>query len=169
MRCAPISCEHKRTSIVKPLCPSFRAGPPFRVAALVRVAAFAALGLLVAACSNTPGARKVPPGASFAANILADGTKLFTFSTHLLRPSLEAEHRMLAADNEQAEGRQQRRRTDLAETSKRALQMMLQENGYCREGYVLHELYEDRTDYVIRGECRDAASDADRARFPGRG
>lgn len=120
------------------------------------------LTMLTTACGHAPSARDVPPGANFAANILADGTKLFTFSIHLPKPSIEAERRLRAEDGEQND--RQRRRVDYAEGSKRALQAMLQENGYCREGYVLHELYEDRTDYVIRGECRDAANDADRAR-----
>lgn len=131
---------------------------------LSRAAGIAALSLLAAACSQAPAARDVPPGASFAANILDDGTKLFTFSVHLPRPPLETARSLQAQEQEQAEGRR-RMRADPAEGAKKALQAMIQENGYCREGYVLHELYEDRTDYVIRGECRDAATDADRARY----
>lgn len=130
---------------------------------LFRAAGIAALSLL-AACSNVPSARNVPPGASFAANILADDTKLFTFSVRLPKPALDGERGYRGQDDSQAEGRR-RAHIDYAEGSKRALQAMIEENGYCREGYVLHELYEDRIDYVIRGECRDAATDADRARY----
>lgn len=123
---------------------------------------------LLAACGSAPGPRDVPPGASFAANILDDGTKLFTFTLHMQRPGPGI---MRGAggppDAEDAE-RARRLRGNVSETAKKGLQAMLQENGYCREGYLLHELYEDRAGYVIRGECRDAASDADRARYPRR-
>jgi hypothetical protein len=136
---------------------------PFR--SLITAAGIAAAGLLVASCGHAPSARDVPAGATFAANILADDTKLFTFSTHLPRPSIESERRLRAYESEQQAESRPRQRIDHGEISKRALQAMLQENGYCREGYVLHELYEDRADYVIRGECRDAATAADRARF----
>lgn len=121
----------------------------------------------LAACGSAPGARGVPAGANFAANILPDGTKLFTFSTRLPHPIEEAVRGASAfrdGDPDQAE-RRRRMPANLADTNRRALQEMLQENGYCREGYLLHELFEDRTEYVIRGECRDAASDADRARY----
>lgn len=138
-----------------------------RLRSLPRAAGIAALSLLAAACGNAPSARDVPPGASFAANILADGTKLFTFSTHLPRPPMETARSLQAQERQEAEGRRLMR-IDPTESSKKALQAMMQENNYCREGYVLHELYEDRTDYVIRGECRDAATDADRARYPRR-
>lgn len=130
---------------------------------LFRAAGIAALSLLAAACGTTPGARNVPPGASFAANILADDTKLFTFSMRLPKPS-EGGRSLRDQDDPQGESRH-RARIDYAEGSKKALQVMIEENKYCREGYVLHELYEDRTDYVVRGECRDAATDADKARF----
>jgi hypothetical protein len=130
---------------------------------LFRAAGIAALNLL-AACSQMPGARNVPPGASFTADILADDTKLFTFSVRLPKPSLDRERGFRGEEDPQADGRR-RAPIDYAEGSKRALQAMIEENRYCREGYVLHELYEDRLDYVIRGECRDAATEADRARF----
>ncbi len=133
---------------------------------LARAAGIAALSLL-AACGHAPSARDVPPGASFAADILGDGTKLFTFSARLPQRPLETARSLQDEERQQAEGHR-RSRIDYAEGSKRALQAMIEENGYCREGYVLHELYEDRTDYVIRGECRDAATDADRARYPRR-
>jgi hypothetical protein len=125
------------------------------------------LSLLAVACGHAPSARDVPPGASFAANILDDGTKLFTFSTHLPRPPMETARSLQAQERQEAEGHR-RTRIDPSEDSRKALQAMMQENKYCREGYVLHELYEDRTDYVIRGECRDGATDADRARYPRR-
>jgi hypothetical protein len=109
----------------------------------------------------------VPRGANFSANILDNGTKLFTFSTRLPRQrdadDVRAENKF-RRDTDQPEARP-RLQADLAEANKKAAQAMLQENGYCREGYVLLEMYEDRLDYVIRGECRDAANDSDRAKY----
>lgn len=136
---------------------------------LLTVAALGATAALLAGCGSAPNASDVPPGASFAANILDDGTKLFTFELHMQRPGPGA---MRGAggppDEEQAEMRRRSARANLGEASKKALQAMMLENRYCHEGYVIHEMYEDRASYVIRGECRDAATDGDRARYPRR-
>jgi hypothetical protein len=131
--------------------------------------AIAAFIVASVGCAQEPARSNVPSGASFMADVLDDGTKLFTLRMRLPKPEFDvARSRAYRDDPEmQAEARR-RARADHSEPSKRALQAMLQENGYCREGYVIHELYEDRTDYVIRGECRDAANDADRARYPRR-
>jgi len=127
------------------------------------VIASAALAALLSACGHTPSAGDVPPDANFSANILDNGTKLFTFSTHLPHQPRDGEN-MPRRGDQQGEERP-RPHADMAGASKKALQAMLLENGYCREGYVVLEMYEDRTSYVMRGECRDAADDNDRARY----
>lgn len=134
-----------------------------------RMMAIVLAAVVLAACSSAPRPGSVPPGTSFAANILDDGTKLFTFTLHAQRPAPAVVRGADGLPNQQQQAEMARRmRGHMAEDARKGLHLMLQENGYCQEGYVLHELYEDRAGYVIRGECRDAASDADRARYPGR-
>jgi hypothetical protein len=126
------------------------------------------IAALLTACGHTPSANDIPQGANFSANILDNGTKLFTFSTRLPRTARDGDSvREESASRRGADQPEPRLRmqADLAQANKKAVQAMLQENGYCREGYVLLEMYEDRLDYVIRGECRDAANDSDRAKY----
>lgn len=53
----------------------------------------------------------------------------------------------------------------IAQNVQRNLGAMLAQNRYCRDGYVVLEQYEERTGYVIRGECRDSANENDRRLF----
>jgi len=129
---------------------------------------FAGAGLLcvlaLAGCSHAPRASDVPPGSEFVANILDDGTKLFVFSVPMKRPGKggDVRHEMSDDDGEM----QRSRREGPQHPGPQALQGMLAENGYCREGYMVLEQYEQQHRYVTRGECRDGATDADRTRFP---
>jgi hypothetical protein len=128
-----------------------------------RCAPCAAL-VLLGACSHTPGPGDIPPGANFTTHILADSTKLFVYST----PQRGGrEHRSMRGGGAEREGgdMEQQRPRDNRRASQNGLQAMLTENNYCREGYVVLEQYETRNQYVIRGECRDAATADDRARF----
>ena len=42
---------------------------------------------------------------------------------------------------------------------------VVEENGYCREGYVELDRSQEQAVFTFRGECKEAASDEDRARF----
>lgn len=126
--------------------------------ALVRCSLLPAVALL-AACAHAPDSGDVPPGASFEANILTDGTKLFVYAVR----------RGGAGDRESAgDGgpRPQQASTRGAQNMKRGLEGMLAQNHYCRDGYLVLEQYDDRTGSVIRGECREAATAHDRELFP---
>lgn len=60
-----------------------------------------------------------------------------------------------------------RRRQPLAEeVITRRIETVMEESGYCREGFF--ELYRQpvRNGLLVRGECREAASPADRQRYP---
>lgn len=129
-----------------------------------RVIGIVCLGALLAACGHTPSAQDVPPGATFSANILDNGTKLFTFSTRLPHQPHGGDN-TVRRDEERPTDDRPRMHADMAQNNKKGLQAMLLENGYCRDGYVILEMFEERADYVIRGECRDAASDSDRAKY----
>ena len=126
------------------------------------------IAVLAAACSHTPGPADIPPGADFTANILADGTKLFTFSTRLERGGGMfggGSGRRGGGREEGEDGEEQRQRRSPVKPNQQGLQAMLAQNGYCRDGYVVLEQYEQHNQYVTRGECRDAATDADRERY----
>lgn len=116
--------------------------------------------LLATGCAHSPGPADVMPGSDFVANILDDGTKLFMFSVPMRRPGGGDVRDMDAGD-----GGQHARREAPRPPGPQALQAMLAQNGYCREGYVVLEQYEHQHRYVTRGECRDGATDADRERF----
>lgn len=47
-----------------------------------------------------------------------------------------------------------------------ALEQILQDNGYCREGYMLLGRYAGETSNRVRGECRDKANRMDREAHP---
>jgi hypothetical protein len=46
------------------------------------------------------------------------------------------------------------------------LDEVMEQSGYCREGYVVLGRYAGETTRRMRGECRDRATDQDRQRFP---
>ena len=112
--------------------------------------------LWLGACSHTPDAGDVLPGATFTTKILADGTKLFVYAQRFARRD---------GDMEGDGGNRGNRSAQVAQITQRGVQTMLAQNLYCRDGYVVLEQYEERTSYVIRGECREAATSADREKF----
>lgn len=46
------------------------------------------------------------------------------------------------------------------------LDEVMEQSGYCRDGYVLLGRYAGETTRRMRGECRDRATNEDRQRFP---
>jgi hypothetical protein len=120
--------------------------------------------LWLSACSHTPSADDIPPGAAFTTKILADDTKLFVYSQRFARRgpgngdggdgSDEAPDRGGSGRSEQ-----------MAKISLRGMQAMLAQNHYCRDSYVVLEQYDQHGSFFIRGECRDAANAADRSKF----
>jgi hypothetical protein len=123
------------------------------------------LGILLAAgCAHQPGPTDITPGSEFNANILEDGTKLFVFSVPLAHPGKGGggDIRREMGDDEDMS----RARREVSHPGPQAVQAMLAQNSYCREGYLVLEQYEQQRRYVTRGECRDGATEQDRERFP---
>ena len=123
----------------------------------------------LAACAHAPTPSDIALGASFTANILADGTKLFTYSERRLGRDEDMiderrERGMAGQGDERVRPPMSRSRS--AQSLQRNLAAMLAQNHYCRDNYMVLEQYEERTGYVIRGECRDPATDSDRQLFP---
>lgn len=111
--------------------------------------------LLCSACTNKP-----PPGAVLLnTRITEDGLKLF----ELVLP--RAPIADSGADSRQGE----RRPPEPGFSERRVLSLLttvMEESGYCRAGYVLLGRYAGETTGRVRGECKDRATDADRARYP---
>lgn len=122
---------------------------------------------LLSACSNQPTTADIPVGASFTANILADGTKLFVYSERRMnreREELEEERELTGQRSDRPRPKVSGAR--IAQNVQRNVGAMLAQNHYCRDGYLVLEQYEERTGYVVRGECRDTANESDRRLFP---
>jgi hypothetical protein len=121
--------------------------------------------LFLAACSHTPGVGGIPPGATFKTNILADDTKLFMYSQRFAQDERsDVDSRDGVRSRNQGSGSVSRS-AQYAQVSLRGVKAVLAQNHYCRDDYVVLEQYEEHGSYIIRGECRDAATSAERGKF----
>lgn len=129
----------------------------------IRCAALGALAVL-AACAHAPGPADIPPAASFDAQILDNGTKLFVYRQRGLGGPQRED------DDPRRSGPPQRRLSSeqMQKIAQRGIAAMLAQNGYCRDGYMVLEQYEQQRSYVVRGECRDAANATDREKYSAR-
>lgn len=125
---------------------------------------------LLTACSSNPGLSDIPGGSEFTAHILEDGSKQFVLKVRVRGGSKDermesrdaGDNCFPCAPGEQRAGfRDGDRDLDL----KRVAKAMLAENQYCREGFVALEQYREGRAQILRGECRDTATAADRTRF----
>ena len=120
--------------------------------------------LWLSACSHTPSADDIPPGATFTTKILADDTKLFVYSQRFARRgsnAAEGDDGLSEAPERGGSGRSEQ----MAKSALRGVEAMLAQNHYCRDGYVVLEQYDQHGSYFIRSECRDAANAAERSKF----
>ena len=117
--------------------------------------------LWLGACSHAPSARDIAPGAGFTTKILPDSTKLFTYSQRFMRGGGDVS----TIDRPQAMRERDGMRETMTKVAQKGLEAMLAQNGYCRASYMVLEQYEEHGSYIIRGECRDSATDSDRERF----
>lgn len=104
--------------------------------------------VLLNACASTAPAIVFED--SFVTEISADGTKFFTYTRRYDK-------------NSKTQGRSNDKDADSA--LRKAVQEKLDTSSYCRDGYLTLEDYEANGVARIRGECRDGASDSDRAQF----
>jgi hypothetical protein len=123
--------------------------------------AVGATALWLSACSHTPSADDIPPGATFTTKILADDTKLFVYSQRFARRGPGNGDGLDEAPDRGGSGRSEQ----MAKVALRGMQAMLAQNHYCRDGYVVLEQYDQHGSYFIRGECRDAADADNRSKF----
>ncbi len=127
---------------------------------------------VITGCGNAPQKKARGFNEAFDTRITTNGTKLFEYRLEVPQYQLDqqrAQPRTNTAINaEGPEGRAKRMRRRLESR----LETILRETGYCRDGY----LEIDRSIFgggptmlgegIIRGECREGATPADRRRFP---
>ncbi|MFT3929500.1 MAG: hypothetical protein QM709_04290 [Spongiibacteraceae bacterium] len=126
-------------------------------------------GFCLAACSHTPSASDIPPNVSFVTKILGDDTKLFTYTVHRGRGGPGGDEDMPEMQDMPSRGGMRGgpgRDEPSSKVMVRGAEAMLLQNHYCRDGFMVLEQYEQHRNYIIRGECRDAATSADREKFP---
>lgn len=111
-------------------------------------------GALLSGCLF--GSNLRPAGETLIPEISEDGTKFFVL-----------ERRYTAPVPDQSGGRRQPA-PDPSSAIDARVERILEQTGYCRQGYF--ELYRERRRNVlrVRGECREAATERDRQRFSGR-
>ncbi|MBC54863.1 MAG: hypothetical protein CMQ34_13630 [Gammaproteobacteria bacterium] len=113
------------------------------------------------ACGGMSSYVAPPANERLVPDITAEGTKFFVLQRDYLRPD------PYAADATPA--RPRGRGGDELIMGERNIEqrltLIMERTGYCREGFF--ELYREQTltGFSVRGECRETASDADRARF----
>lgn len=117
----------------------------------------------LSACSHTPSASDIPPGVDFSTKILPDDTKLFVYTQRFMRGGEVMPGTDYATiDNPKMMQERDRMRAAISKVARKGLEATLAQNNYCREGYMVLEQYEQHGSYIIRGECRDAATSVDR-------
>jgi hypothetical protein len=130
------------------------------------------LVLIAAACSGPSKKKRAEPLEIFSTQILLDGTKLFAFTLERPQRRQNSEGGRQGKRGKGGHGGQGGRRggekergNDMEKQIETRLLAMLEQTGYCREGYV--EL--DRNllfgNASIRGECKEGATPEDRKNF----
>lgn len=112
------------------------------------------LSSLLVACGSSPRQGDKIPG-TFRPDILANGTKLFTYTLGTPAPDRRANSGTMPPPGT---------RIDLPDPHK-PLRALLEQNRYCRDGYLTLQQSRMGMQQVIRGECRDAATAEDMQRF----
>jgi len=137
----------------------------------------------ITACSHTTPIERGKQ--SFHTKIGNDGSKTFIFgielSPEVIRDTLKSKQRESeqTAQNRSRRGDERKRQSQSSRRNagkenvfglnKKSLQeqldLLLQQNQYCREGYIELDSFIDTTSAYIRGECNDSATEADRKKF----
>ncbi|ALO47048.1 hypothetical protein PS2015_2414 [Pseudohongiella spirulinae] len=126
---------------------------------IARFILMAAAALLVG-CGGSPNWQAPPADEQLIPEIAQDGTKFFTFQRDYLVAVSSRENREMVSRSQ--------RGIRIGEYEVEArVNAILERTGYCRQGFF--ELYREQTfqRFLVRGECREAADESDRARFTG--
>ncbi|MBB3047642.1 hypothetical protein FHR99_001908 [Litorivivens lipolytica] len=122
------------------------------------------LGLVQACASNAPASGTQE---RFTPQILDNGTKLFRYEFSRgdkLRPILAYDQAGGFSDGRDVYSAEELRRKNERHL-RFAVPRLLEENGYCREGFYTLDTLIGYGNASLRGECKEAATAEDRARF----
>ncbi|WP_448549244.1 hypothetical protein [Thalassotalea fusca] len=136
----------------------------------------------ITACSHTTPIERGKQ--SFHTKIGDDGSKTFIYgielSPEVIRDTLKSKQRELehSTQSRSQRGEQSKRQSPSSrrgsnnnvfgldkKSLQRQLDLLLQKNQYCREGYIELDSFIDKTSAHFRGECNDSATEADRKKF----
>ncbi len=103
---------------------------------------------------------------TFETQITEDGSKRFVYQVSPDRskggrPPRNQDGKPPSRDGQKSSNRAAK----VAEKTEAMLQEKLAKTEFCQDGYMVLDSFFDRGRYTIRGECRDEASDGDRAKF----
>lgn len=133
--------------------------------------------MLLSGCIGHPPPHQSEPD-QFVTNIKDDGTKLFSFSVDAIpaRPD-EGKGRgrgegpppgAMAKGNEQASRSSAPMPANPMDMLYDKLALTLENNGYCREGYIEIDNYETNNRLHVLGECNETATEQDKTQFANR-
>lgn len=130
---------------------------------------------LCGACASKEKRPRPEPVTQFNTHISADGTKLFVYRMEM--PERESGGgqrgrpqgggmggRGAPPAQERGSGRGERGNDD--DLLKQQVDLLIAQNRYCRNGYLVLDQYTGAGGSSLRGECREEASAEDRTRFP---
>ncbi len=132
-----------------------------------------ALFLLIFSCSQRP--KKATTQEYFVTHILSDGTKMFSYvleRSNDQRRKTKGKNRKHSGagrgKNRAGKYGQSTRKDDNQRMKKRfyeKLELTLNENNFCREGYVKLNGYFNRSKSEIKGQCNEKANEQDKLTF----
>ena len=122
--------------------------------------------MLFAACSSTPNPQGMQE--SFSTQIYPNDSKVFRYE--FTRGSKTQPLIPYDQSGGFTDGRKVYTAAELRNKNARALQSgaerKVQESGYCREGFFVLDSLISYSGGSLRGECKEAASEADKSRYP---
>ncbi|MBY6190528.1 hypothetical protein KUV22_08885 [Microbulbifer agarilyticus] len=125
--------------------------------AIVTGAALLLMTQLLGGCASEPAAPNPGIKESFHTEISANGSKRFTYVLEVAAPALRGPYTQSASERarmgKQYEGFGRPRRVNFDH----ALQLKLQETGFCRDGYFVIDRVVSPQGGELRGECREGA------------
>ncbi len=126
---------------------------------------FASSALALSGCSSQD--KKRPSFTeTFETEISQDGSKRFVYQVSPDRAKGGRPPHNRDGKPPSREGQKSSNRaTKVAEKTEALLQEKLAKTEFCQDGYRVLDSFFERGRYTIRGECRDEASEEDRAKF----
>ncbi len=135
---------------------------------IIPLVALVGVTSIIVGCAGPDKKRSGPAlTQDFSTNISADGTKsfIFTLSMNASQGRGVKEPRGGRRNNQRRSGRSENELKHSKTMFYGRLEDKLNDSGFCREGYMVLESQFERGKSRLRGECKEAATTADRKAF----